>query len=743
MQHLTSNGHVCVRRFGFWALAVALASSAQLAKAQPGSAKATVQGTQAGANETEIGEILVTARKRSESASSVPESLVVLNSDLIASKGITQAGDLGKTLPNVRFQQDLSVTSSFISIRGITATRNTDPAVALVIDGVQASSASQIRQQLFDIEQIEVLKGPQGALYGRNALGGAINVVTKKPTNTLEGRAEFGFGNAKSVEASASLSGPLIENRLFFRVSGYFHDDNGSIENTALHTNVDFKTNKTGRARLLWDDGGLLTADMKLNHDEFKGGGYYFVITRAKGAPYPVGNPKSNSNSFNFSPTSVPISMNYSTIDDASLNINYKLGFAKLTLISAASHTKERYGIPGEGIGSGAPGDLDFTPTEILGNSQTYNVKTWSQEARLTSDTASSFRWQLVGYYLNVNRDDTLPVYVTNGVSPLQNIPPFFPNGTKRKIKAYAVSAQIDYDLLDGLTATAALRYDHERRTQLNQDDPNPATNRDAATFDLPTPKFSIAYKPARGQLVYATAARGFRSGGFNAPRTRFSPVFKQEEVWSYELGYKGRLFDNALTVAAAAFDEDIKNKQEFVFDVGNASQTIYNIPKSSIQGVELELTYRITPQFSLNAAGGLMKSKIKSFNDGPLFPTPFTNASVIGNRLPTFSHWSSSFGFDYNTLIGGGKKLKVHADYALRGKNYWDTSNRDVEKNIGLLGANITLDDKYWGLTLWGSNLTNTKYWSTWYNQDVTGLPDVGYPAEPRRFGVKLRLNF
>ncbi|MFY9351103.1 MAG: TonB-dependent receptor [Sphingobium sp.] len=708
--------------------------------ASPSWAQESASATEA-AEAAPSGEIVVTARKRSETASTVPDSLVVLGSDMIVNMSIKQAGDLGRTLPNIGFKQDLSVTSSFISVRGITSTRNTDPALSLVIDGVQAASASQIRQQLFDIDQMEVLKGPQGALYGRNAIAGAINVVTKKPTNIVEGRGEFGFGNAGSMEGSVSLSGPIIEDVLLFRVSGFFHDDKGSIRNTALDENVDFKTNKTGRVRLLFTPTPDLELDFKYNHDDYKGGSYYYVITRAVGDPFPTANPRSNSNSFGNSPVSVPISVNYATIDDASLNMSYDMGFATISSITAWSRTKERYGVPGEGIGSGGPGDLDFLPPEFIGNSQSYNVKAWSEEVRLTSNANGPFRWQVGAFYTNIKRRDTLPVYIPDGVNPLEDTAILlFPNGTRRKIDAYAFFGQLEYDILDTLTATFGMRYDKEKRSQVDLDDPTAPKRR--ATFDLPTPKFSLAWKPVRGQMVYATVARGFRSGGFNAPRTIFDEVYKQEEVWSYELGYKGSFMNGRARVVAAVFHQDIKNKQDFLFDSTVAAQSVYTIPKSWVRGVELELNLEPIDDLKISAAGGIMDSKVQEYEVGPLFPQPVTNASIIGNKLSNFSHWTASVAVDYTASLTADWNAKLHVDYSVRGKNYWDVTNIDREKNVGLLAANIGIENERWGVSLWGTNLTNTKYWSAWYNQQVTGLPDIGNPAEPRRYGARVKIK-
>lgn len=718
---------------------------------------------------TDQGEILVTARKRSEVASRVPDSLVVLGSEAIKNMNVQEAGDVAVAIPNITFKQDLSPTSSFISARGITSTRNSESAVSLVIDGVQVASASQIHQNLSDIAQIEVLKGPQGALYGRNAIGGAINVVTKKPTNTLEGRAEFGFGNANAMEGSASISGPLIEDLLLFRVSGFYHNDDGSIRNTVLNQNVDFKSVKSGRIRLLVTPSADLSVDLKFNHESLRTGAMYHMITRPINAPFPVDDPKSNSNTFTFSPTSVPIGVAYSTINDASANIQFELGFATLSSISAWSHIKERYGVPGEGIGGDGPGDLDFTPNNLQGAPQRYNVEGWSEELRLTSSSSDALRWQLGAYYTSIRRRDSQTVYIGDCYTfPWPTEPPYFPytplrpgctnsllnpattlllapNGTRRKIDAYAFFGQIDYDITPDLTATAALRYDNEDRVQYDLDAGSEAAieaSKRKVSFHLPTPKFSLAYRPREHLLIYGTIARGFRSGGFNNPTSAFGVVYQQQEVWSYEVGMKGTFFDGLVHAESALFYEDIKNDQDFVFDPQSGTQSLYNIPKASVKGIELSLDLMPATGLKLSASGGIMDSKIKTYSGGEHFPQPFSSASIVGNKLPLFDHWSLNVSADYKADLGSDWTGNFHIDYSLRGKYRWDVTNQDVQKNLGLVNASVGVENGRWGLRAWATNLTNTKYWGNWFNQKMVGLPDVGSPGEPRRYGVSAYIS-
>jgi iron complex outermembrane recepter protein len=697
-------------------------------------------------------EVVVTARKRQERAADVPDSLVVLDEASLENMQVHEAGDFGKLLPNVGLRQDLSVTSTFLSIRGITATRNTDAAVSLVIDGVQATNASEIRQQLFDVERVEILKGPQGSLYGRNAIAGAINVVTKEPTSQWEGRASVGFGdlagigNVGSEDAALSISGPIVQQLLSFRVAAIYYNDDGMIRDPAVdnHT-TDFRSDKAFKLRLFCTPGERLNLDFKLSYDGYRGGSYYFAVTRPSGAPFPASNPSSNSNTFSYQPTSVPISVNYSKIIDESLRTTYDIGFATLASVSAHSLVSERYGVPGEGIGGSQPGDLDFTPANIIANPQSYDVDSWSEELRLSSNGAGPLRWMGGLYYLAVSRNDTLPVYLLNGSTSPSAWLILFPRGTHRNVKTYAGFTQLDYDFTSRLTGTLGFRYDHEDRDQFDKDDPGAGTR--YATFQLPEPKLSVEYKLDTRQMLYATFSRGFRSGGFNAPRSIFQVVFEPEKLWSYELGYKGSWLAGALRTHAAAFYEDITDKQDFVFDGVNAAQTIYNIPKSRVAGIELETTYQPVSQLVFNVNLGAMDSKIKEFRFGELFPATLSNSQIVGHHVPGFSHWGAQLSADYTTPLGRrlGPALQgfLHLDYSVRGKQYWDVTNTDVEKNVNLFGAAFGVTHDRYTLKFLGTNLLNTRYWSNWFNQQITALPDVGYLAQGRRYGVRFIATF
>lgn len=708
-------------------------------------AQGVQDATEAEGNVVDV--IVVTSRGMTEVLSEVPDSITYYGAEAIDNMRMDNITDIAALTPGIGWKQDLSPTSTFISVRGLTSTRNTDPAASFWIDGVQLSNASQLRQQLFDVQSIEVLKGPQGSLYGRNALGGAFVITTKDPTNDLEGQMTAGYGNAERFDFSAALSGPIVEDKLYYRISGAYHDDNGSIFNPTVGSNVDFDKSKTARAKVIWTPNENSELSFRFSYDTFYGGNYYYEVTRPFGDPFPTNNPQSNSNTFDgFAPLSDPISTVNSDILSASMKFEHEFESVTLSSVTGYDKTDEEYGLLGEGIGGNGPGDLDFGPLNVIGNEQTYGVKSIQEDLRLSSNNFDSpFQWMAGVYFIDIDRNDTLPVFVDgDGDGAIADDAPFFPNGTVRNIKAYAAYGQATYDITPDLELTMGLRFDKEERDQTNLDEAVAALADQEASFELLQPKASLAWKFDEDHLLYGTISRGFRSGGFNAPRSLFDNVYDQEEVWNYELGYKGSNESGTVKFMGALFYEKIDNKQDFVFDAATAAQIIYNIPESFVYGVEAELTVRPTENFTFKASGAWMDSEIQDFKFGALFPTPLVDTQIEGNKLPTFSHWSLTLTADYvKPLSNSDWEFFAHSDVTARGKNYWNITNLDRERTVTLVNANIGFQNEKWKISLWAENLTNTKYWSNWFNQDTSALPDIGQRGEQRRYGIQTRVRF
>jgi iron complex outermembrane recepter protein len=740
-------------------------------------------------------EVVVTSRRREENLMEVPDSIAVLSGEMVVKSQIAELTDVAALLPNVDFKQDLSQASTFLYVRGLAATRNTDPAVAILVDGIQLNNPQQVRQGLFDVEQIEVLKGPQGSLYGRNAIGGAIVVTSKAPTNEFEGNVSAKRGNAGTLEFNGAVSGPLIKDKLYFRLSGNYHDSDGTIINPTVGTEADFVTKETIRLQLKYEPSDRLGMDFRYTHDDFKGGAYNYVITRhTLGAiGYTAADelaglaPTNDANNFSGLPRSDTISVNYSTIDDVAFKIDYDLGGATLTSVTNYSETRERYGMFGEGIGSGNPGDINFLPagfvptgrapgintglaagftpgaTFEVGNEQTYEIDAFTQELRLTSNEDQRLRWLVGLYYMDQDREDTLPIVIDaslfDGIAGPGDVSladetvasggVLFPLGWIRNNNAFAAFTQFTYDFNDALELTFGLRYDREERDQLDLDDPNPATNFLKDTFEAIQPKLSLSYRLNGDSMIYGTIARGFRSGGFNATRSAFNPVYEKETLWSYELGYKGSFLDNRLSWTSAVFYEDIKNRQDFAFDFAAVLQAIYNAPKAEVYGLETEITFVPNENLRVGISGGIMDSEYKEFSEGNVFFVPQPNSFFEGNKLPSFAHWSFSLTGDYtiplpNFPFSGDWSLSFHGDYAVKGDNYWEAHNINKEKDVHLLNGNVTLENDRLALIFGGTNLTNTRYFTNFFeNYRVSGADSVGNLAPERRWGMTVRYHF
>jgi iron complex outermembrane receptor protein len=698
-------------------------------------------------------EITVTARKRDENLQNVPDSIIALSGDFIEKTNIRAMRDVTAKLPNVSIVESLNPGSTFVNIRGVTATRNGEPAVSLMIDGVQINNVNQMSQSFYDLQQIEILKGPQGALYGRNAIGGAIIITTRKPSNEFENRIEAGYGSGDNIEFQGSSSGAIIKDKLFYRISANYRDFDGTFKNTAVDEKADFVTNKDVRARLIYMASERFEIDFRFSYDDLRAGTYWY---RADFEPL-------QHNNFDRFPESDPISAANREIEDYVLKMTYDADWATINSISAYSKTYEEYGITGDNVGSNLPGDLDWTPFPILANEQTYDVEAFSQEFRFTSPSDQRFRWVAGVYALFTERTDTLPFFVApnnfgqiltnfaNGVDPLFNLDPdeellLQPSADNdQDNEAYAAFAQINYDVTEDLELTVALRYDREERKQI---DNNTLIERERK-FNAFQPKASLSYQATDDAMVYGTVSRGYRVGGFNATTSTFGRDYDSESLWNYELGFKTTWLDNRLRINGAAFYQDFTDTQIFQFDGSASAQILYNIPKTELMGLELEIDYVVAEGLTLNIGAGLLDSKIKDFDPVEIGFTGAALAAVAdaeGNKLNNFHHWSYNIGAQYETPINAnGAMVIFRVDYSAKGDRYWWIDNVHKEKDLHLVDGSITVDTgNIWEFQLWAKNLFDMQYASAFEPVEMTALLSDGqYRASGRTYGFKARARF
>src|SRR5580698_1403980 len=291
----------------------------------------------------DLEEVVVTARKRDESLQNVPITLSVFTLQTIQSAGIESPRDFIAMVPNMTLVETQNVGNSFITIRGISQARNSEPSVAVLVDGVLETNPYEFNQELYDIQQIEVLKGPQGALYGRDAIGGAIIIRTADPSDKFEGSTRVGVGNGPAEKVQAAISGPLdADGTLRYRASVNFYDTDGYLQNVYLDRKADPYRDYAARLRLVWKPSDQFSADLRFSYDLTETTAYYFVIPRSdESNPFSDFTTPPNAND-----TTSPIQNNNLGTDnrdivDSALKLDFYPGYGTFTSISDYNHTKE------------------------------------------------------------------------------------------------------------------------------------------------------------------------------------------------------------------------------------------------------------------------------------------------------------------------------------------------------------------------------------------------------------------
>jgi iron complex outermembrane receptor protein len=598
---------------------------------------------------------------------------------------------------------------------------NADSPVAIVVDGVPQNSQKQLRMELFDVERIEVLKGPQGALYGRNAIGGAINIVTRAPADELGGWVQVGAGSGNLREASGAVSGPIVEDRLLFRLSGAYKDADGNIENVFLRERVDFLESKDLRARLMILPSDALTIDLRGSFSDIDGG----AVMDASMDPTLTGNANRE-----VLPRSDILGSSAREISDATVKIDWRGAVGTLTAITGYTDLTEDYF-----------GDLDFCnpvdcPNGIFGlgpqadQAQQLDVTLLSQEVRLASPDEQRLRWIVGGFYLSTKRDlDTIAHLLIPGIPGI----PLISNAEENDNEAYSAFAQVDYRLTDRTTLGVSLRYDRDEREQTNASDPARPTR--STSFSDVQPRIVIDHKLSDDNLVYATYATGFRSGGFNGVGGR---SFDAETLQNFEIGYKSTWWDERLRLNTAVFRSRSADYQFFYIDFAQGgAQVIDNLDEVEFTGAEIEWQAQATRYWTLLGAIGVLDSDIKSFDPNLTVP------AERGNRTPKTQKSTFSFGSQLEIPLGE-LTATVRVDYGRWGNKYWHPDNVDVRDPVNMLDLRVSVGNEQWTATAWGRNVLDEFYWQD-FNALEFGAPgiDLGSPSSPDTYGVEVRYRF
>ncbi len=732
-----------MKKAALWTRALLAGSISALAMviATPAQAQDTPPAAEA---ETDPNAIVVTALRRDTRLQDTPAAITAFDAKAIDAAGIDKPADFIGLTSNVQLIETQNVGNAFVIIRGITQNRNSEPSVAVVVDGVQQVNAAQFNQELFDIEQIEILKGPQGGLYGRNAIGGAIVITTKDPTDQLEGRFMAGIDNGFGYTIRAGLSGPLADT-LKFRVSGSWRDTDGYIPNTFLGQDADPVRDFSVRAKLLWQPTDNFSADLRGFVSILKTQAFYYNIVT------------------DVNDVSLPVRVNNAGIDNrdiynVSLKLDYQADWGSIRSVTSYDKVSE--------ILTGDAFDFLPIPESLLfrffgfdlNQSQFLDVRAISEDLRISSPDNQPFEWSLGTYLIHTDRYISTGNLVDtgNGVTAVFRTPstnPLNPQATfladSQDNFAWAIYGGLGYEFSKTLRIDGSLRYDRDNRSNTTLTPaafipvvtgfpagiPGQVRNRSFSSWQ---PKVTVTWQPIKNLTIYGGYSRGFRSGGFNQTGVGavaagtgvvgVGDIYQAEIADTVEIGLKSSLFDNLMTVNASAYTTSSRNGYFFVFLAANSTQNLGNVPSARLRGFELETAIHPARGLDLNAGLGVTYSEITSFPD----------ATVIGNEAPFISRYTLNVGGQYETRINGGDlKVRGRIDYRRIGRTWFDVTNSTSRNPVDLVNTRISLDGGQWTLSAFADNLFDKRY-----NAEFSPGGFV-FKARPRIYGLEGTFKF
>lgn len=707
---------------------------------------AQAQATPQGADEEVSGDIIVTARKREESLKDVPVAATAITGDTIEKRGFVAVRDVATITPSLNINSD-GAGRAFVSIRGVGTTLidTVQPGVGIFVDGIYQPNTSYLNNPLTDVERVEVLRGPQGTLYGKNTLGGAINVITRLPGDTTEVRGIASYaGPDDAWTAGASISGPIIKERLQARIAFTHQQQDGFIRNALLDRDQNPLNTDTisGTLRATPADQVALTIS-----------GYY---TWLKGGAVPyafVSGPTDYKSDVFLNATNYQI-FKYRGVN-AKLEFPLDALSTKVTLIGAY----DRRSVDTDNA------DPDFTPLDTLRNSAIDDLKTRTLELRLDSELSPTLSSIFGLFYSRETR-------TTDGVVTV-NFPPFggFDNTTLASTKsdAYAVFGTVFWRPSDAWEVSAGLRWDRQNRiasgVQVNAF-PN-------ALFGLPpetvltggeiketevSPRVAVTRHWNSNLMTYASVARGARGGGFNPPAVPANlRTYKGDSAWTYELGTKYSSPDRRLSLAANIFYNDYSDYVGLnsILRTG-ASFTTIDLNSGDVEsyGLELEGAFKPLPQWTISGGGSLMHARLTNTD----IYTATTGRTLASNRLSFQPDWNFFVNSNFVVPVGSGDLV---FDAGLVGKgSRIPASIRQITPEVpgqpelrplkSYVLANGSIGYHVGGIEVsaFVNNLFNKKYFESYIERTtliLAGLPnsDVGIIGDRRRYGVRARVKF
>jgi len=708
--------------------------------------------------EKQLDEVVVTANKREEDILKVATSITSLSAKKIEDTRTWGLGGLTALVPNYNYQELGLASQQIQSIRGIQVFSE-NPAISTYIDDVNNIDILANGFAFTDIERIEVLRGPQGTLFGRNAMGGVVNIITKKPTNKSEGFADFSTGNLGLVRSSFGIKTPLVKDKLFLGITALYQTQDGFMKNDTTGTTNPFAAANGrmvggenylyGNLFLKWLPSNKLSFTLNLKGQQDRSDNSGFMVSQISDAIAFANPDKINL---------ARIARHERNILNSSLVVKYFGDKFSLTSISAL-----------QTIGFGFE-DLDFPGIyhsfydgkigELLPPQ-----KVWSQELRVNSNSGSKLQYTL-GLYAFTQKGFEPTTNTAYEFSDAEASLYGFPAGSfaisrnRSNNSGIAGFGELSYQLTPTLKATAGLRYDYEKREATFNGfgdailynglvtDFKPDTTV-GGSYTALSPKVALSYLLSDRSNIYVAYTRGFRAGGVNAQKlpTTISQTYNPEYSNNYEIGYKKFTANNKVSISASAFFIQWKDLQFFNL-VAPFTYARENVGDAQSAGVELEISAIPVKGLQLDGSFGLNQTKYKGFDLKRVnfFTGEESITPIGGNSLSNAPSHTLFIGAQYEKAISEKMKAIVRGEVRNIGSYYTDIQNRIQQPTYTLINSRVGISlDKY-SLFFWVQNLGNERYLA-YGNPDSS--PEFGSRsravriAQPRTLGITLSAKF
>lgn len=697
----------------------------------------------------EPAEIIVTAQRRSENLRDVPLSISAISSTRLQDSGVSDTLALTRITPGL--QIDRVGSNTLPALRGVTTqltAPGSDSNVAIYLDGVYQPSLGANTFDLPDVERIEVLKGPQGTLFGRNATGGAIQIFTRKPEFEWGGKIIASYGNYDDKNVSGFVTGPIVNDLIAVSGTGSFRQNDGYFTDLRTGERIGGLNSKLVRSKLLITPMDTVSVELA---------GFYL---ERHDSSISYGSVLNGNTIARFDPDAViPIRPRDAASNNPLRRSNWNYGFSgkvdvdldfgKITSITAYGRFKAQ---------GNTDGDYSYQPNggDVFYDSHS-TEHSFTQEVSLASSLSGPLNFVVGAFY--VNGDGSWdPLNVT---SPTTRVAIY---GTQ-DIEAAAGFGELYYDVTDRLSLIGGLRYSWEKRslesaaTGIGLPEPD-LVFRGEKSWNSLTPRVSVKYKVATDANLYFTYSQGFKSGVYNTTALRLNadgsqPLVDPEKIRAYELGYKARLAPG-INFSLAGYHYDYKDVQVNAFQNVNGTplSIAQNAASARINGAEFELNAQLGSHWDVQLGGAWLDAEYKKFPDASVavprtdangVPTNTGNVStpqdVSGKKMIRAPEFTVTGSVTYSQDLAGGS-FRANTSTYYSSRIYYTFDNRVSQSPYATVDARVSWSPHDSGLTIaaFGRNLTGTDYFQGVF---ITELSDAVTYAPPRTYGVEATFEF